>query len=77
MDGVIADGLCKEWKWGVAVRHVCMHDVVVAGLMCEEEWKWEQLGVVSACIMVLSMVGCVKSGSGSSQAWCMRAWWAV
>ena len=39
---------------------------VVAGLC--EKWKWEQSGVVYEW-MVLSVVGCVQSGSGSSQAW--------
>ena len=42
-------------------------DGVVGGGLCAE-WKWEQSGVASACI-----VGCVKSESGSSQVWCMCA----
>jgi hypothetical protein len=55
---------------------VCVHGVV--GGLCEE-WKCEQSVEVYAC-MVLSL-GCVKSGSGSSRAWCMNGWccrwWAV
>ena len=63
---------------GAVRRGVCVHGVVGGGL-CEER-KWEQSSVVYAC-MVLSLVGCVMSGSGSSsQVRCMRAWccrWAA
>ena len=51
---------------GAVKRGVCVHGVVAGGLC--DEWKWEQQsGEVHAC-MVLSL-GCVKSGSGSSQAY--------